>query len=144
MQHCGSICLEIASKKCALKYFVKFTGKQLCQSLFFNKVAGLRPVTLFKKRSWHRCFPVNFEKFLRTFFYRTPGGSFLQHRFERVNSMQGVHPVRLLGTVIVFKIIKCLINVWYLLYWKWHHEKVEIFSFIPFMAYINQKYRPCS
>ena len=26
----------------------------------------LRPATLFKKRLWHRCFPVNFAKFLRT------------------------------------------------------------------------------
>ena len=26
----------------------------------------LRPVTLLKKRLWHRCFPVNFAKFLRT------------------------------------------------------------------------------
>ena len=33
---------------------------------FFHKVAGLRPATLFKKRLWHRCFPVNFVKFLRT------------------------------------------------------------------------------
>ena len=46
--------------------FAKFTGKHLCQSLFFNKVAGLRPATLFKKRLWHRCFPVNFAKFLKT------------------------------------------------------------------------------
>ena len=38
----------------------------MCQSLFFHKVAGLRPVTLFKKRLWHRCSPVNFAKFLRT------------------------------------------------------------------------------
>ena len=29
-------------KKGVLKSFAKFTGKQLCQSLFFNKVAGLR------------------------------------------------------------------------------------------------------
>ena len=29
--------------------------------------------TLLKKRLWHRCFPVNFTKFLRTpFFNRTP------------------------------------------------------------------------
>ena len=28
-----------------LKSFTKFTGKHLCQSLFFNKVAGLRPAT---------------------------------------------------------------------------------------------------
>ena len=34
--------------------------------LFFNKVAGLRDKTLLKKRLWHRCFPVNFAKFLRT------------------------------------------------------------------------------
>ena len=26
------------------------------------------PATLFKKRFWHRCFPVNFAKLLRTFF----------------------------------------------------------------------------
>ena len=44
----------------------KLTGKHLCQSLFFNKVADLRPATLLKKRLWHRCFPVNFVKFLRT------------------------------------------------------------------------------
>ena len=51
----------------------KFTGKHLCQSLFFNKVVGLRPATLFKKRLWHRYFPVNFVKFLRiAFFHRTP------------------------------------------------------------------------
>ena len=38
-------------------------------SLFFNKVAGLRPATLLKKRLWHRCFPVDFVKFLRTPFF---------------------------------------------------------------------------
>ena len=38
----------------------KFTGKQLCQSLFFNKVFYR------KKRLWKRCFPVNFSKFLET------------------------------------------------------------------------------
>ena len=27
-----------------------------------------------KKRLWHRCFPVNFAKFLRTSFYRAPLG----------------------------------------------------------------------
>ena len=26
-----------------LRNFAKFTGKHMCQSLFFNKVAGLRP-----------------------------------------------------------------------------------------------------
>ena len=41
---------EVFYKKGVLKNFTKFTGKHLCQSLFFNKVAGLRPATLLKKR----------------------------------------------------------------------------------------------
>ena len=57
---------KVFCKKCVLKNFAKFTGKHLCQSLLFNKVAGLRPANLLIKRLWHRCFPVNFAKFLRT------------------------------------------------------------------------------
>ena len=49
-------------KRGVLKSFTKFKGKHLCQGLYFNKVAGLRPATLLKKRLWHRCFPVNFVK----------------------------------------------------------------------------------
>ena len=37
--------------------------------LFFNKAAGLSAATLLKKRLWHRCFPVNFAKFIRTPFF---------------------------------------------------------------------------
>ena len=37
-------------KKGVLKYFAKFTEKQLCQSLFFKNVAGLMPAALLKKR----------------------------------------------------------------------------------------------
>ena len=33
---------------------------------FLDKGAGFRPGTLLKKRLWHRCFPVNFVKSLRT------------------------------------------------------------------------------
>ena len=61
-------------KKGILKNFSKFTGKHLCHSLIFNKVAGLmsanllkiRPATLLNKRLQHRCFPVNFVKFLKS------------------------------------------------------------------------------
>ena len=60
---------KVFYRKDVLRYFAKFTGKHLCQSLFFNKVACLRPGTLLKKRLWHRCFPVNFAKFLRTSFF---------------------------------------------------------------------------
>ena len=58
--------LEVFYTKGALKNSAKFTGKHLRQSLFFNKVAGLRPATLLKNRLWHRCFPMNFVKFVRT------------------------------------------------------------------------------
>ena len=57
---------ETVCKKGVLRNFIKFTGKHLCQSFFFNKFAGLRSATLLKKRLWHTCFPVNFVKFLRT------------------------------------------------------------------------------
>ena len=64
-------------KKGVLRDFTKFTGKDLCQSLFFNKVAGLTPATLLKKRHWHWCFPVNFVKFLRTPFLQNTSGRLL-------------------------------------------------------------------
>ena len=63
------ILLEMFCKKGVLKNFAKSKGKHLCQSLFFNKVAGLRSATLLKKRLWYKCFPVNFVKLLRTPFY---------------------------------------------------------------------------
>ena len=75
-------------KKGVLKNFAKLTGKHLCLSLFFNKVASRRSATLLKKKLWHRCFPVDFAKFLRTpFFYsfakflRTP---FVRNTSERL------------------------------------------------------------
>ena len=57
-----------------IKKVEKFTGKYLCQSLFFNNAVrpGLRPATLLKKKLRHRCFPVKSAKFLRTpFLYNT-------------------------------------------------------------------------
>ena len=56
-------------KEGVLRNFTKFTGKHQCQNLFFNK-------SFFKKRLWHKCFPVNFVKFLRT--------PFLQNTSERL------------------------------------------------------------
>ena len=52
-------------KKVFLKFLQNSQEKNL-SSLFFNKVAGS---TLLKKSLWHRCFPVNFTKFLRTHFF---------------------------------------------------------------------------
>ena len=51
--------LEAATRG-VLRNFAVFTVKHLCQNLFFNKVASLRP--LLKKRLWYRCFSVSFAK----------------------------------------------------------------------------------
>ena len=62
-------------KWCSQK-FQKLTEKHLRQSLF-NKVAGLSKAPLLKKRFWHRCFPVNFAKFLRAPFLQNTSGRLL-------------------------------------------------------------------
>ena len=84
-------------KKGVFGNFTKFTGKHLCQSLFFNKVAGLRPTTLLKKEPWHWCFSVNFAKFLRKPFLQNTSGwlllcsmvfsdwEFLPQRFKNIS-----------------------------------------------------------
>ena len=59
--------VNVRSIKGVLKNFAKLTGKRLCQSLFFNKTASVRPATLLKKRI--RCFLVNFATLLRTPFF---------------------------------------------------------------------------
>ena len=56
--------------KGVLRNFTKFTGKHLCQSLFLIKLQA-SACNFIKKRLWHRCFHVNFVKFIRTPFYRT-------------------------------------------------------------------------
>ena len=66
-------------EKRVLKNFATYTGKHLCRSLFFNKVAGLNPATLVKNRLRHRCLLVEFVKFLRTpFLYNTSDGCLCQ------------------------------------------------------------------
>ena len=66
---------EVFCKKAVLRNFTKFTEKHLCQRLFFNKLqaSGL----LLKKRLWHRCFPVNFAKFLSKTFLQKASGRLL-------------------------------------------------------------------
>ena len=83
---------RISHQRCSvrigvLRNFTKFTGKHLCQSIFLNKVAGLRPVTLSKKRLWHRCFPVNFAKFLRAPFLQNTFGRLLRSFIQIVYSI---------------------------------------------------------
>ena len=46
----GEVVWRCSIKKGVPKNSAKFTGKHLCQSLFLNKIANLRPATLLRKR----------------------------------------------------------------------------------------------
>ena len=48
LHHCNdrSSHQRCSIQKRVLRNFTKFVGKHLCKSLFFNKVAGLRPATV--------------------------------------------------------------------------------------------------
>ena len=56
---------------------LKTHRKTPAPAVFFNKIAGLRAATLLKKKLWHRCFPMNSAKFLRTFFLQNTFGRLL-------------------------------------------------------------------
>ena len=60
-------------RKGVLKIFAKFTGKHLCWNLFFRRLQ-------------HRCFPVNFVKFLRT-------SSFTEHFRWLLLTCYGIKPI---------------------------------------------------
>ena len=82
-------------RKSVLRNFVNFTGKHLCQVLFYNKVAGPEPepATLLKKRLWRRCFPMNFTTFPRTPFHRTP----LNDCFSTIQHFLAQNPSKVLN-----------------------------------------------
>ena len=60
---------EAVAQRCPVKkVFLEISQNSQennCDRYFFNKVAGLRPTTLFKKRLWYRC-----EISKNTFFHR--------------------------------------------------------------------------
>ena len=74
MRTCRSSRPEVFCRNGILSNLAKFTGKHLCQSLYFDKVG---PATILKKSLWHRCVPVNFAKFLRTPFLQKTSGQLL-------------------------------------------------------------------
>ena len=64
--------LEVVAHRCSVKkVFLEILqnsqGNVWARVSFLIKLQA--PITLLKKRLWHRCFPVNFTKFLRTTFF---------------------------------------------------------------------------
>ena len=56
-------------RKGVLKNLAKFTGKQLCCSLLFNKAAGLRPANPIKKETPRQVFSCEFCEILKNTFF---------------------------------------------------------------------------
>ena len=59
--------------------------------IWLNKIVTFKSIhqrcstaTLLKKRLWHRCFPVNFVKFLRTQFLQNTSGRLLLYVFKNI------------------------------------------------------------
>ena len=74
-------------RKGVLRDFTKFTGKHLCQKIFFNEVACLRPATLLKK-SMAQVFSCEFCKISKnTFFYKTPLVAASAHTDHKVTNV---------------------------------------------------------
>ena len=67
-------------KRCSLQ-FHKINRKTPMPGSLFSLP---RPATLLKKRLCHRCFPMNFSKFLRTPFHGTPPVATSVHYFREV------------------------------------------------------------
>ena len=73
MQIFGIVVLRDCKQKQLTKYELEHRSHRRGRSH-----ANLRPATLLTKRLWHRCFPVNFAKFLRTPFLQKTSGRLLQ------------------------------------------------------------------
>ena len=72
--------LEVLHKKSTLRNFGKFTGKHQCQSLFSDKVAGLRHEKLIRSKSIHHaCFLWNFPAQKQS-----PGGSLQKKELSEI------------------------------------------------------------
>ena len=89
---------EVFCKKGVLKNLAKFTAKHLCWSLFF----------ILKKRLQHRCFPVNFAKFLRTLFTEHLRWQLLH--IDKLNKKCQFHVLILLFYKIITSIFLLFIN----------------------------------
>ena len=72
MQYTEAVARKCSVKKMFLEISQNSQENTSAKVSFLTKLQalGLRRATLLKKRLWHRCFPVNFAKFLRTPFLK--------------------------------------------------------------------------
>ena len=157
-------------RKSVIRNFAKFTGKHLCQVLFFNKVADPELATLLKNRLWRRCFSMNFAKFLRAPFSQNIFGRLLLDN-KALPSWESKESTKWTATgpglvprwLSCFKVLHydhlllCRANAAWSMQWRYrekrndqeHHEKVSFFhlaKFWMFFFFFFRKWRlqfPC-
>ena len=71
----------LSQQRCSIKKgFLKISQnsqENTCARVSYLIKLQAPPATLLKKTLWHRCFPVNFAKFLRTLFLQNTSGQLL-------------------------------------------------------------------
>ena len=75
-------------RKVVLRNFAKFTEKHLRQSLFFNKVTGLRPATLLKKETLAQVFFCEFCEISKNDFFTERLGRLLLNFMKKETPTQ--------------------------------------------------------
>ena len=77
-------------KKVSLEITQHLQENTCARVSFLIKLQALKPATLFKRRLWHRCFPVNVAKFLRIpFLQNTSCGCFWWKSLNVINWLEG-------------------------------------------------------
>ena len=144
---------EVFYKKSVHKNFTKFTGKHLCQNLFFKK--NRKPANLLKKRLRYRGFGVNFAKFLWTPFLQNTSGRLLlnvlkllliskllsQYHIKYLYCTATHYPQSCMPPVIFWHKEPTLVSinlltlefihsVWRLVFWSWTYKSLFSYNFV--------------
>ena len=83
---------EVLYKKYSTEKFPKFQRETACRTTHLNKASGSVLGLLLRNKHLDRRFPVRFENFLSTPFYRTPVNEGLMLFWEIFRALQTLHP----------------------------------------------------
>ena len=100
------ICVSVPLTEMLKKHFFVFG------CIWLDKIVTFRSshqrcstATLFKKRLWHRCFSVNFVKFLRKPFSQNTSGRLLLYVLKKILILHSVEVLSSLNSPLLFVIV---------------------------------------
>ena len=114
-----SSCPEVFCGKGVLRNFIQFAGKHLCQSLFL------------KEKFWHRCFHMNFAKFLRTPFL----AKHLWWLLLVVQTDLILHPKKLKDFTKYHQVTShyCDRDGYIIFFVNFHFQRIQVFTYVQFI-----------